>query len=288
MSYAVRNTIILLVALALIAGGAYAFIKFYQVEKLENLQASYAEKQTDYNNKTEISNSYPELNNVYENAVAIIEGYNKSLFERPDPDDVYDYLAIIGSAENSRIYFDFIFADSAAQDQYGILAADITGYGRYDNVVNFINKLENSQLLNKVKNLTINPVSGTGEELNEVTFNFRLDSYYERVPIQESAIESASLVLNESVSTFNPFYPLIQSSVPPNEDNLVNVEQSRMIGLTSSRIFVVQQNGNVVSLSVGDKVYLGQLESINNNEKSATFNLNKGGITESVTLEIER
>lgn len=272
----------------MIAGGAYAFINFYQLDKLENLQESHAQKQTDYNNKSEISNSYPELNEAYESAVSIIEGYNKSLFESPDPDDVYDYLAIIGSAENSRIYFDFIFVDSTAQDQYGIVRADINGYGLYSNVVNFINKLENSQLLNKVSNISITPASGTDQELNEIRFTFRLESYYERVPIQETAIESASLTLNEDISTYNPFYPLIQSTVPPNEENLVNVEQSRMIGLTSSRIFVVDQNGNVVSLSVGDDVYLGQLESINNNEKSATFNLNKGGITESVTLEIER
>jgi hypothetical protein len=272
----------------LIAGGSFAFINFYQLDKLEGLQESYAQKQTDYNNKREISNSYPELNKTYQSALAIIEGYNKSLFKKPDPDDVYDYLAIIGSAEDSKIYFDFIFVDSTAQDQYGILNAEINGYGLYTNVVNFINKLENSQLLNKVNELSINPVSGTGEELNEITFSFSLESYYERILIQETAMETATIVSNENISTYNPFYPLIQSNVPPNEGNLVNVEQSRMIGLTSSRIFVVDQNGNVVSLRAGDEVYLGQLESINNNEKSATFNLNKGGITELVTLEIER
>lgn len=272
----------------MIAGGAYAFINFYQLNKLENLQESHAQKQTDYNNKMEISNSYPELNASYESALSIIEGYDKSLFKNPDPDDVYDYLAIIGSAEDSRIYFDFVFVDSTAQDQYGIINADINGYGVYSNVVNFINKLENSQLLNKVSNISISPAAGNGEELSEISFSFRLESYYERVPIQETAIEAASLTMNEDISTYNPFYPLIRSTVPPNEENLVNIEQSRMIGLTSSRIFIVDQNGNVVSLSVGDDVYLGQLESINNNEKSATFNLNKGGIKELVTLEIER
>jgi hypothetical protein len=58
--------------------------------------------------------------------------------------------------------------------------------------------------------------------------------------------------------------------------------------MTASRIFIVDEGGSVQSLTVGDDVYLGSLQSIDINNKSATFNLNKGGITELVTLEIER
>lgn len=289
MSYALRNTLILLLTLALFVGGAFSYIKFIQLPKLEQLEETRAAKQEEYNSKKAISDAFPALNATYLEAVSIIENYDKSLFKEPNSDYVYDYLNYIsGSSPSSQVYFDYVFTDSTAEDQYGILRSDINGYANYRNLVNFINKLENSQLLNKVTNLSISPAGGNNEELEEVTFSFTLQSYYERVPIQEGGDYTSQLTMNEEVSLYNPFYPLIQPSLPPNEENLINVEQSRIIGLTSSRIFLVDQGGNVSSLRVGDQVYLGELESIDINNQSATFNLNKGGITELVTLEIEQ
>jgi Tfp pilus assembly protein PilO len=291
LSYGVRNTIILLVALLLLGGGAFAYIQFIQVPEIERLETNLQEKQQDYNNKKAISDAFPQLNENYQNALSIIENYDKSLYKTPNPDDVFDYLNYIrNSSQDLTVYFDFNFVDSTAQDQYGIIRSNLNGYGNYVNVVNFINTIENSQLLNKVSGLSLVPPGGNneGQEITDITFNFTLESYYERIPIQENVTRTNVLTRNEQVSTYNPFYPLIQPTVPPNTDNLINVEQSRIIGMTASRIFIVDQGGSVQSLTVGDDVYLGSLQSIDINNKSATFNLNKGGITELVTLEIER
>lgn len=289
MSYAVRNTIILLVALLIIAGGAYAFITFYQVPKLEQLEITYAEKQEEYNEDKATSDAFPELNETYQSALSIIESFDKSLFQQPQPDDVFDYLNYVSnSSPSSKVYFDYAFTDSTVQDQYGIIRSEINGYSRYGNFINFINKIENSRLLNKITALELTPAGGEGEELDEVTFSFVLESYYERILIQENTGDINELTLNEEISAYNPFYPLIQPTIPPNTDNLIDVEQSRLIGLTGSRIFIVDQGGNISSLRIGDNVYLGELESIDLRNKSATFNLNKGGITELVTLETEQ
>ncbi|MFP8488336.1 hypothetical protein ACKGJO_04480 [Gracilimonas sp. Q87] len=291
MSYGVRNTIILLVALLLLGGGAFAYIQFIQVPELDKLEAALQEKQQDYNNKKAISDAFPQLNENYQNALSIIENYDKSLYKTPNPDDVFDYLNFIrNSSENLRVFFDFNFVDSTAQDQYGIIRSNLNGYGNFENVVNFINTIENSQLLNKVTALSLVPPGGNNEaqELTDITFNFTLESYYERIPIQENVTRTNILTRNQQVSVYNSFYPLIQPSVPPNTDNLINIEQSRIIGMTASRIFIVDQGGSVQSLTVGDDVYLGSLQSIDINNKTATFNLNKGGITELVTLELER
>jgi hypothetical protein len=254
------------------------------------LQTSATEKQQDFNSKKATSDAFPQLNQTYQQALRIVENADKSLFTSPDPDDVYDYLNYISnSSTSSKVYFDFVFVDSTQQDQYGILRVDINGYGKYQNVVNFINKVENSQLLNKITGLSLVPPGGNEvEELRDITFGFTLESYYERIAIQDGIQATDQLVLDESISTFNPFYPLIRTVIESNDENLVNIEQSRLIGITGSRIFIVDQGGNVVSLRRGDNVYLGKLESIDLNKKSATFNLNKGGITELVTLEIER
>lgn len=275
--------------LALFVGGAFSYIKFIQVAELEELEETYAEKQQDYQEKRQTSDAFPILNETYQRAIAITENFDKSLYPHPTPDDVYHYLDYISYSDtNSTVYFDFVFIDSTASDQYGIMTADINGYGNYQNFMNFINKLENSRLLNKVSGLSLTPPGGSGEELDEVSFGFTLESYYQRLGNQQTSLLDDQLSLNQSISTFNPFYPLILASVPPNEDNLINVEQSRLIGLTSSRVFIADQGGSVQSLRIGDKVYLGELSEIDTENNSATFNLNKGGITELVTLEIER
>lgn len=289
MSYAVRNTIILLVTLSLFVGAAYSYIRFFQVPELEGLQDSLEELRQDYNSKRATSDAFPQLNETYQNALNIIENSDKSLFKEPDPDLVFDYLnKVSNSTADSKVYFNFVFADSTTQDQYGILIAEITGYAAYRNAVNFINKIENSQLLNKVKELSLTPPNRNASEYDEINFSFTLESYYERIPIQENVEQTGKLTLNESISTYNPFYPLIQQTIPPNDDNMVNIERSRLIGLTGSRIFIVDQNGDVTTLREGDKVYLGELSSIDLNNETATFNLNKGGIMELVTLEIEQ
>lgn len=290
MSYAVRNTIILLVTLTLIVGAAFIYIRFFQMAELERLQTSQTEKLKDYNSKKATSDAFPDLNETYQRSLSIIENFDKRLFATPDPDDVYDYLTFISSySEDTRVYFDFVFVDSTVQDQYGILRTDINGYGKYSSVVNFINAIENSRLLNKINGLSLSPPTRGDLQLDDITFNFTLESYYERIPIQEEEVAIANeLTLDESISTYNPFYPLIQPTVKPNLDNLTNVEQSRLIGITGSRIFIVDQTGEVISLREGDEVYLGDLETIDLDTQSATFRLNKGGITELVTLEIEQ
>lgn len=289
MSYAVRNTIILLVTLALFVGSAFGYIKFVQEAELEQLQGEYNKKQQEYNEKSSISDAYPALNDRYTRASEIINNFDKSLFAHPDPEEVYDYLDYISNSSGSNIYFDYVFVDSTAHDQYGIMSSDINGYGTYAAFVNFVNKLEHSQLLNKISGLTISPVGGNeDQELDEVSFTFTLDSYYERIPIQEQMTYTGGLTLNSQISTFNPFYPLILPSVPPNEQNLINIEQSRLIGIAGSRVFLVDQEGMVQSLSEGDEVYLGELTEIDLDKEAATFKLNKGGIEELVTLEIER
>ena len=84
----------------------------------------------------------------------------------------------------------------------------------------------------------------------------------------------------------NPFYPIIHQ-LPPNSKDLPDVEKSRLVGISERNIYLVDQNGKVRTLDIGDKVYLGHLESIDTNDKSATFYLNKGGIFDKVTLKAQ-
>jgi len=286
MSYALRNTIILLVTLFIIVGGEWAYIQFFQKPELDKLEESLQQKQSDLNSKLSIVSGYEDLVNTYERAIERIESYDKALYESNNPDDVYDYLNKINIG-NSFLTYDYLYSDSIIYDQYGAITSDLSGSGSYASLVNFINKLESSKLINKVSNVNISS-AGTPENYNEVSFSFTLNSLYERVQVLEDVNTENIIRTNPEVSTYNPFYPLIRDTFEPNDEGLLNVETSRLVGMSGNKVFIIDQNGNLITLREGDRVYLGTLQSIDINARTATFRLDKGGITESITLEVQQ
>lgn len=292
MSYAIRNTLILLVTLLIMIGGAWAFLTFIQGARIDELEVSKQEKNRDLVQKQAIEADFTELLDRYQDALARIENYDKSLFPDDNPDNVFAYLTELNDG-NSRLLFDFTYSDSTINDQYGAIVTNLDGSGDFSSFVNFINKLENSQLINKVSELDLSFGSNATNNdqvvddiYSEVTFSFKIESLYERIAVLDSLNTTNVIRYNPNLSKHNPFYPLIRLTFPDNDENLPVIESSRITALTSERVFIIDQTGKLVTLREGDKVYLGFLESIDNETKSAKFKLDKAGIIEYVTLEV--
>lgn len=286
MSYALRNSLILLVTLLLIAGAAFSYIKFVQKAEINDLTTELESLNRDYGTKTEIRDQYPPLLERYNKAQDIVQNFDKKLYSSNNPDDVYDYLSEIND-ENLELFYDFTYQDSTVNNQYGILRSRIVGTGMYSDFVTFINKIENSLYLNKIENVNITPAVGEATQ-DYVNFNMTLNSYYQKIVFETAEDIQQKFRIDSTISVFNPLKPLVLSSVPANTDNLTNIEQSRLIGLTSTRIFIIDQNGETQILKPGDKVYLGYLREIDSENKEVIFNLDKGGIQEIFTLKVER
>lgn len=286
MSYAIRNTLILLVTLLTIVGAGFSYSKFFLESRVERLGENLVSKQNELNSRQDINTQFTELNTRYEAALEVISNYDKILFSSNKPDDVFDFLNRVNQEGGFEIYFDFIYTDSIPNNEYGIIQSSLAGYGNYQSLTDFINRIEHSQLLNKVSGLTISPAR-QDNDLRVVNFAFDLESYYEKTNIFDSTLTSG-IKLDENISTYNPIYPLIQTSIEPNVDGLTDVRSSRLIGITENRVFVRNQSGRIVSLKEGDPVYLGRLVFIDLENKTATFNLDIGGIQEVITLEVIR
>ena len=287
MSYAIRNTIILLATLLMIVGLGFAYFKFYVDPRIRSLTEEVATKQIDFNSKQNTSSQFPVLNERYQSALTIIANYDKALYASSKPDHVFGFLNRLNRDGGNQLSFDFVFSDTLPESDYGVIQSNLAGFGNYPALTTFVNKIENSQLLNKITAITISPGRVDDNE-NDVNFSITLDSYYQKTQLFDSLVVEYKIMENPDISTYNPLYPLIQNSVPPNTEGLLNAESSRIVGITANRVFLTAQDGAVVSLQVGDKVYLGYLASINIQNKTATFNLNKGGIQEVVTLEVTR
>jgi len=281
MSYAIRNTLILLLVLLLMAGAGWSYLHFVQQDKIGRLETTLDKKQKDLRQKQAIASQYDAVIDKFGKAQYYMKNLDKSLLQTQNPDKVFDYLNNVSGG--APVEFDFTYKDSTANGQYGILRSDIKGGGYYKSVINFIKSIELSRPLNKVKNLTISPRSGV-ENLSQVDFNFTLESYYDKARIFDNP--SMKIIRPDKKVVYNAFYPHIHEPIP-NTEGLVNVEQSKLIGVSPSAVFIVDQNGKMQTLKKGGKVYLGTLKNINAKKGSAVFELNKGGIVEQITLEVQ-
>jgi hypothetical protein len=116
MSYAIRNTLILLVTLFLIAGGGFGYYKFYLEGRIASLEQELEIKKRDFTSKQNINNEFNRVNGTYMAALEIIENYDKTLFPSSKSDDVYDFLNEINNDGGDRIFFAGC-ASSAARRQ---------------------------------------------------------------------------------------------------------------------------------------------------------------------------
>lgn len=283
MSHAIRNTLILLLVLLFIAGSGYAYIHFIQKAEIERLEGSVSTLEQEYAQKSETAELVPLLREQYEAASAFIDGFDKTIFRNSNPDEVFRFLSILN--EMANVDFNFVFRDSTVTSDYGIIESEITGQGSYRGFVTLINAIENSEPVQKVSNISVAPVGQDGGYQN-VNFTFRLSSNYDSQNIFQT-VRTPGVGTMETGPFHNPYYPLIRS-VEPNVDNLVNVDNSRLVGVSSNQVFIIDQDGTMKTLRPNDRVYLGRLESINARQGNATFRLNRGGIIDVVTLEVQR
>ena len=84
------------------------------------------------------------------------------------------------------------------------------------------------------------------------------------------------------------FYPLIRNEIPPNIDDLLDVQAAQLLALIPEGAFIADSKGVTYLLWEGDQVYLGYLTEIDYDKNEVHFVLNKGGIIEKVTLELDK
>lgn len=281
MSYGIRNTLILLTVLILFVGSGWGYIYFFQQPQIEELELEVEQKRTELQNKEEIAERYSVVSNQFKQASAYLENFDKSLYLSSDEDQVYHFLNSI-STGSAYTDFTFSFTDSTQMERHGVMSMQVTGEGYYRNVVNFIRRIELSAPINKIEEIQINPINEL-ESYGRVNFTFTLNSLYDR----QADFDNTSMAVTDDVlgSVYNPFFPLIRS-VEENTENLVDVESSSLIAVSGNQVFILDQSGMLQKLSEGDEVYLGKLRSINVDQGLASFELNKGGIIEQVTLRV--
>ncbi|RKY98272.1 MAG: hypothetical protein DRQ13_03725 [Ignavibacteriae bacterium] len=165
----------------------------------------------------------------------------------------------------------------------------LTGSGFYNEVFRLIYSIEQSKELKKITTLSVGNMIKTDDEgipLFLVNFEMNAQVYFSN----DSRFAPEVLVENDlrTGPIYDAFYPLIRNEIPPNIDELLDVQGSKLLALIPEGAFIADTHGNTYLVWEGEQVYLGYLTQIDYEENTVSFILNKGGIIEKITLELDR
>lgn len=279
MSYSIRNTIILALAALLLTLGAGIWLQFYQIGPLNESQERIERQKQEISRMQAEVAGYQQISDAHSRVISFMENVDVSLFPGQRLPVLYDYVR---RADPANIVRNFSFADSTSYGDYGTIRFHVDGTADYRNLRDYIYTLEAAGPIVEVTELNLRN-SGDSENLHMVDFRFGATAYYTRTSaFQELAYAKPVRVRPQP---HNPLYPLVHD-IRPNEQNLPDAERASLVAVSRGQVYLRDQNNQVISLREGDRVYNGYVKQIDFINKTATFFLNKGGITELIELRL--
>ncbi len=287
MSYKIRNIIVLIVfnMLIVLLGGFLTLWSYPR--KLEEVRKEVRQVNQQIRQLEGIESEYYLLDDIIKQKEAKLASIDKILRSRITPNLTYKYLNRIVNRVGF-IAFDMLYLRSEAREKFGYNVYRIKGEGSYERIVKLIWFLERGPYVYVIDKLNLHGLESRDPDSFAfrliITFEMEVRAYY--ADVQDFPEVQRSLADVVPPKTRNPFYPHVLRDIPPNTENLVEVERAELKAVIKGKALISDANGNTQMLSVGDKVYLGYLEKVDPNRNMAVFSLNKGGIYEKVVLKL--
>ncbi len=282
MSYGIRNTIILVITLVLMLGGSWLFLRFTYASDIEELEEEISQKDQERSEYAEVAAMYNETVVEHARQLYIRDNHPKELFDDHRLGRIYEYIDQL-SRGISFIRYNYSLRDSTEHGDYGTMHFVLNGEAEYRNLNNLIHRIEHSSAIMHIESIQLSNFTDL-DRLSKVEFQMELAAYYNRDDRLSRQVRMSKADHLGNIR-HNPFYSLVHP-VPPNDENRLDVDQSRLIGMTSRFILVRDQDGEMQRLSPGDRVYLGRLQQIDTESNEAVFELVRGGLYDRVVLTL--
>jgi hypothetical protein len=279
-------SVLALLIIILVAGGIYLFV--VQRGDLSERQEKLAELNKNVYDPVELNNRYQELERKSAELDSILANRKFNIPQNISSIKFYNFINNIVANFPKETSVNIEYLRQAPDKEFFFHEYKLTGGGNYNDVFKMIYAIEQSKELKKVEKLSLSNLVKTDDEIPLFLVNFELIAqvYFSA----DSRFAPAELVEN-NLSTgpiYDAFYPLIRNEIPPNVDNLLDVQGARLLALIPEGAFVADNKGNTYLVWEGEQVYLGYLTKIDYDNNTVSFILNKGGIIEQVTLQLDR
>jgi hypothetical protein len=289
MNKKLRSTLVLLALLfiILIAGGAYLY--FVQGKKIDERKVKLKELQAKALDPQELLAQYQDLLAKSNRLDSILAHREFNIPQNLSSIKFYNFVNNITNGFSDRTQVNVEFLDQKAEKEFFYHEYKLSGFGYFNDLYNLIYAIEKSKELKKVKNVTLGNLVQTNKDevpVYLVNFTMTVQVYFS----SDNRFAPATFVENNlsSPTLYDAFYPLIRNEIPPNIDDLLDVQGATLLALIPEGAFVADSKGNTYLIWEGEQVYLGYLTKIDYQNSRVSFILNKGGIIEKLDLELDR
>jgi hypothetical protein len=279
-------SVLALLIIILVAGGIYIFV--VQRGDISERQEKLAELNKNVYDPIELDNRYQELERRSAELDSILANREFNIPQNISSIKFYNFINNVVANFPKETTVNVEYLRQAPDKEFFFHEYKLTGGGNYNDVYKIIYAIEQSKELKKINKLSLTNLVKTDEEVPLFLVNFELIAqvYYSL----DNRFAPAEYVENNLATgpIYDAFYPLIRNEIPPNVDNLLDVQGARLLALIPEGAFVADTKGNTYLVWEGEQVYLGYLTKIDYDNNTVSFILNKGGIIEQVTLQLDR
>ncbi|MEX0822337.1 MAG: hypothetical protein WD021_09350 [Rhodothermales bacterium] len=293
------------------AVGAY-YTFSYQPKQLERLEKAEQVATMKHAELISLETEQTALEQMADNAVRKWRARYKVIPKELSTADVVGYLNDLtaGGFKN----FDITYAGEHRSPDYAYYAFEVTGRAYYNSLYRLVWELENNRHFYRVHDLSLDHIDlvtqdrvrGTDRLDVMVSFRGRIEAYFDGIEgasapdrLDAASYEEPSLairgndalppvpldVLPDVQPAANPFYPAVLEQIPPNTYDRIDIESAQLVSIVGDRA-VFQEDGEVRSVRIGERVYLGQVIEVDPATGRVVARLNKGGIIDEIVKSI--
>ena len=289
MNKKLRSTLALLGLLLLIVLVVGTYIFMFQRSDLNEKNDKLKELNANSYDPVELADRYDKLKIRSAILDSVLQSRKFNIPKDLSSIKFYNFMNNVVSnfSDHTEINIEFVKREQAKE--FFFYEYKITGSGFYNELFQLVYSIEQSKELKKIINLTMGNMIKTDEEgmpMFLVSFEMNTQVYFSN----DNRFAPEVFVENDlrTGPIYDAFYPLIRNEIPPNIDELLDVQGSKLLALIPEGAFIADTHGNTYLIWEGEQVYNGYLTKIDYEENTVSFILNKGGIIEKITLELER
>ena len=281
MSFKIRNSIALAVIVFIVSAiGSYATF-FYQPKKIDQNLKEAKKIESQLRDNTE------QLGAIEQNQLKLRETLHrwnnriKEISESDVSSQTYGYLSeIIDESGAQQLNMNLSLSGTNNRGVVGFNSYKISGESEFPNIFRFMWLLENGRKLYKISKISFQSSEVVSDSMENPSIKLRYDMEVDAYFTKERTLGMPVMRPDSTPQpiTSNPFYPSILAQTPANVRNLVNVDKISIKATANGKALVMKEDGKIITLQIGDDVYLGKVSNIIPKDGVVEFTLNDGGI----------
>lgn len=297
--YARRNAITIgLLWIVLMLIGIFWYIR--ETKQLEEVKIKNEELTHQLDGSLEVVKALNSVEDKYRLLKQNWVGAAKKILATDEPSFSLYYLNWLVNNYNIILDFDFVLNNITDNGDVTTFIFTLTGEGSYHDLYRLIWLLTENPLLYQIESFSLSQDPGDIDILN---FKMQIRGFSLKRELDSGQqFNFASMRSDVEIGLFHDaFRPLrpkqevrriasmFRKEVPkpvlkPKDDGLVDIRHSTLQAVANSKVYLKDKNGKLITLKKGDKVRMGRLLRINQKKSEVEFILNKGGVTQKVTL----